>query len=194
MNRTQRMFQKMGLYKDHRFLPREPFHESVTVETEGSPIPGVTMSHGQVKASGTALHYPERVLFGMMKRIPMIVTAPHLELRDALAWIGARQEMFRKYEGSRESLDEAIRRRAIAAQGVDFVKALLQVADEDIKGEITMMFSDTSHHGIEDDVKAVARRPGVLTLAVDKQGVVSGLPDRMMTDNSGFIFIQAENI
>jgi hypothetical protein len=114
-----------------------------------------------------------------------VVTAPEISVETAKAWIKRRLAGFSKYEGARESAAEAIRRKAIAAQGKAFVTRLKGALDHMGKMEIPMMFSPDSHSQGTNLDKAREADYRVVTVAVS--GAVTGLSAdvKNLEDNEG---------
>lgn len=134
-----------------------------------------------------AEHKANRVIFAtyLQGGVLAIVTAPELSVETAKLWIKRRLDGFGKYEGSRESAAEAIRRKAIAAQGRAFVTRLKGILDHMGKMELPMMFSPDSHsQGTNLDR---ARKAEHIEVAVAVSGAVTGLPAGVkdLEDNEG---------
>lgn len=113
-----------------------------------------------------------------------IVTAPRLTPAQARAWIKRRMERFHAEDGARESREEAIRRKALAAQGEGFTRRLKATLTDPERMEADMMFSPHSHTAGR-DLEAARRARDVVRLTVDAEGHVRGLPDHDMVDTEG---------
>lgn len=113
-----------------------------------------------------------------------IVTGPRLTQAQAQAWIKRRMERFDAEDGARESREEAIRRKVIAAQGQGFVHRLKAVLTDHEQMEADMMFSPHSHTAGR-DLEAARRARAIVRLTVDAEGRVEGLPDHNLLDTEG---------
>lgn len=135
-----------------------------------------------------AEHDADRVTFATSLRSggggAAIVNAPKLTVSQARDWIRARIGRFDHEDGARESREDAIRRKVIAAQGEGFVRRLRGMLNEHGRMEVDMMFSPHSHTAGR-DLAAARRESDAVRLRVDAEGRVEGLPDHDLLDTEG---------
>lgn len=127
----------------------------------------------------------DRLTFGVALRDGKLalVEVPRLLLGEGRRWVRDRLARFAKYEDCRESAEEAIRRKALAAQGRIFLQRLKAGQDAEFLAELRTMFSPDSHdQGVP--LTTVRAAPPV-AITVSATGEVFGLPDSKLRDTEG---------
>lgn len=111
------------------------------------------------------------------------ITGPKLTRTEASRWIHERWSAFQRNPSARESPEESIRRKVIAAQGTPFVRRIREYLSHGQQGELDMMLSPQSHSQGA-DVTGIAQQ----TIFVTRDGTVTGLsaPTLLDTDRTTY--------
>jgi hypothetical protein len=158
-------------------------------------VMGVGASEGHGKSPGYAKHGPDYVKFAGMtsQGIPFVATMPFITPTDGIAWVNERIKGFKQNPKSRESIEEAIKRKALAAMGVDFVDAMRLKAGDMANSEMDTMFSEKSHSGIG-NLDLISKRPDVVHITISTTGEITGMPDGVLKDNNGQIYMTQDMV
>lgn len=158
-------------------------------------IMGYGASEGHAKAPAYAEHGVDYVKFAGITSdgIPFIATMPQIDLADGIAWINERIKGFKQNQKSRESICDAIKRKALAAMGVDFIDAMRLKAGDMAEAEMDMMFSEKSHSGIG-DLDIISKRPNVVNITISKTGEISGMSTGILKDNEGQVYMTQDMV
>jgi hypothetical protein len=153
-------------------------------------IKGAGASEGHDKTPAYAEHGPDYVKFGALSAQgqPFVATMPYLSTEEGIAWVNNRIKGFSQNPKARESYEEAIRRKGIAAMGEDFISAMKLKGGDMVKMELDMMLSKDSHSGIG-NLDMISKKPDVVNITIDRGGEITGLPSGVMTDELGQIFV-----
>jgi len=158
-------------------------------------VQGVGASEGYGKTPAYSEHGPDYVRFAAMtaKGIPFVATMSRISLDDGIAWVNRRIKGFKDNPKSRESIDDAIRRKALAAMGLEFIDAMKLKASDMTKMEMDMMFSENSHSGIG-VLDMISKRPDVVDITITRTGDIEGLDKGILTDSDSQIYITKDMI
>lgn len=142
-----------------------------------------------------ATHRDGRVEFGALLKaqepdgLAVRIDAPVLTVAQATAWVKRRMQGFADHPGARESTEEAVRRKVIAAQGERHTRQLRAALDKDGRMELDMMLSAEAHHqGAPWD----ARVPLVVVDAKGNLGSATRDFPRLV-DTEGSVFDRADS-
>jgi hypothetical protein len=191
VNRAAR-FMSEGYYDDKDdILPNNISEQDVEGVTP-EKIMGVGASEGHGEPA-YAEHTPDFVRFAgrTADGVPFIATMPRITISEGITWVQRRIGGFKDFPKSRESVFDAIRRKALAAMGYDFVDAMKNKGGKEIVAEADMMFSEQAHSGIG-DIDKVSRMPGVVEITLNVEGDVSGISDGLLTTNDGKRYMTAD--
>ena len=204
MNSTERLMQRFTLKTESKDFAKTRVNRAgrqINEQEENGqenikPVKGVGNSdHTTGKDNGFAEHTEHYVKFAVygQEGIPMIVVMPKLDIHTAIVWIQQRLKGFEKYPKSRESQNDAIRRKGIAAMGQSFVSSVKSAGKGHVPMEVDMMFSKDSHSQIG-NIEKTLRRRGVVNIQLNLDGTVIGLYDRVMVDNDGLKMVSPEMV
>lgn len=144
---------------------------------------GMQPAYAEATPSG-GLRFGALLKAGAAGGTPVVVEAMTLTVEQATTWIGRRIDAFAAHPGAREGIEDAVRRKVIAAQGKPFVKRLRTKLDDEARMELDMMLSPDAHHqGAPLDESGPVVR-------VDGEGVVTGLTADSLVDTAGTAFVQ----
>ena len=123
---------------------------------------------------GFAYHKGETTLFFAYLKVKegqwVVVHSPKLSAATAQRWIHQRIQHFHDQPEGRESIDDAVRRKVIAAHGNQFIASLRKRLDQHEMMELDMMLSPDSHTGIANYTKGHVYD----TVQVSMDGTVKG--------------------
>lgn len=158
-------------------------------------VQGVGAPEGYGNTPTYAEHGPDYVKFAALTQegIPFVAVMPRITITQGLAWINRRMKGFKSNPKSRESVKEAIRRKALAAMGHDFVDAMRLKAGEMANAEMDMMFSDKAHSGIG-DLDMLSKKPNVVKITINREGDVNGISTGIIRDNEGGIYMTQDMV
>ena len=201
MSRAKHLFGRFGTLheqlnnKPTRAIERVNRAAQAITEEEENPlgilerVKGMGRSEVNEDAPTYAEHGPDYVRFAGMttNSLPFIATAPRLSTDEGIAWINSRISGFSRNPKSRESVEEAIRRKCLAAHGEDFVNACRAKGGKMVEAEIKTMFSPESHSGIG-DLDLYEKRSDKVNITIDRDGTVHGISTGILKGNDGQIY------
>ena len=154
---------------------------------------GAGIAEGHRKVPTYAEHGPDYVRFAGMGQggQPFIAVGPRLSISDGVAWVNRRISGFSANPKARESMEEAVRRKCIAAHGEDFVRAVGAKGGEKVKMELDMMMSPDAHSGIA-DLGLMEKRGDKVNITIDKDGTINGISFGIMNGSEGQIYATAD--
>lgn len=157
------------------------------------PVKGHGVGEGHGKEPTYATHYKGLIKFAALtfNGQPFVATVPKLEVTEGIAWVNRRIKGFTDNPKSRESYEEAIRRKALAAHGSDFISEMKSKGGAMVDMELDMMFSKDSHSGIG-DLDMLEKKADAVEIHIDRGGDITGLSHAQMSDESGTIWSTAE--
>lgn len=158
-------------------------------------VRGAGLSEGFSNSPTYAEHGPNSIRFAglTVQGKSFIAIMPRIDIEEGIAWINRRIQGFKSNLKARESYEEAIRRKGIAAMGESFIKSMRLKGGDMINTELDMMLSPQSHSGIG-DLDIISKKPDVVHISIDRNGDISGISHGIMTDEQGQIFLTPDII